>query len=165
MYAKEHKEQERKFLVKAYPNLVEIENTVTKIIQENETHLQLSILGKLSINGLITKKGLDKIVVNVKQLLKNILGKHFQFGHFHNPEIGILFIAGHLTPTFLNKVDERELAALPAGLYGIFRGLGIDSKNIDTYLSVLKNENYFLIIRGESDSLDTIKPLLNKTFN
>ena len=88
------------------------------------------------------------------------MGQQLQFGYFNNPEIGSLFIAGHLTPTFLTKVDENELASLPSGLLGIFRGLEIKTEDINTYLTALKNGNYCLIIRVERNLLATIKPLL-----
>ena len=78
-----------------------------------------------------------------------------------NSEFGFIFIAGHLTPTFLNKVDQRELASLSTSLLGIFRGLDSTTAEINNYLTDLKNDNYFLIIRGESNALETIKTSLN----
>ena len=61
----------------------------------------------------------------------------------------MLFITGHLTETFLIKVDDRELASLPAGIKGIFRGLGLIDDETQTYLSELKNSySETLEIRG-----------------
>ncbi len=161
MSFKEHKPPQKLFVIRVYPSLSQIETVLSNIAQKNNIPLQLSILGKLTTNKTITKKELDKIIADIKQQLSVVLGKEFQFGYFHNPEIGSLFIAGHLTPTFLTKVDEVELASLPAGLSGIFRGLEIDVEDINSYLNELKNDSYCLIIRGKNSVLATIEPLLN----
>ncbi|TXD58665.1 hypothetical protein ES044_11680 [Polaribacter sp. IC066] len=124
--------------------------------------VQFSILGKLAKNKGSTKKELEKTTTQTKQQLSTSLGQQFQFGYFIHPDIGSLFIAGHLTPTFLTKVDENELASLPSGLLGIFRGLEIKTEAINGHLTDLKNGNYCLIIRVERDLLETIKPLLKK---
>jgi hypothetical protein len=50
---------------------------------------------------------------------------------------------------------------LPAGLLGIFRGLDAGSAEINNYFTDLKNDNYCLIIRGESNALKTIEPSLS----
>ncbi len=157
----ENKARQKLFVIRIYPCLSQIETVLNTIAQNINIPLQLSILGKLTSHKTITKNELEKTIVDIKQELSAVLGEQFQFGYFHNPEIGSLFIAGHLTPTFLNKVDERELASLPAGLLGIFKGLGIDIKEINGYLTELKNDSYFLIIRGESSVLAAIEPMLS----
>jgi hypothetical protein len=160
MASKNQNTQQKLFVIKTYSSLSQIETVLSTIAQNNKRPLQLSILGKLTTNKTITKKELQQLIADIKQQLSAVLGKQFQFGFFHNPEVGSLFIAGHLTPTFLNKVDEKELASLPAGLSGIFRGLGIDVDDINSYLNKLKNDSYCLIIRAESSVLNTIEPLL-----
>jgi hypothetical protein len=161
MSFKEHKAPQKRFLIRTYSDLPKIATILSTIAKKNNVPLQLSILGQLTTEKGITKKEIKKIIADIKQQLSALLGKQFQFGYFHNPEIGSLFIAGHLTPTFLNKIDERELASLPTGLLGIFKGLGIDVEEVNNYLNELKNENYCLIIRGESRILNTIEPMLN----
>ncbi|MCL5129285.1 hypothetical protein [Algibacter sp. L4_22] len=161
MSSKELNRSQKRFLIHTYSSLSKIEMVLLHIHNNNNIPLQLSILGKLTTNTGITKKELEKIITDIKQQLSAVLGEQFQFGYFHNPEIGSLFIAGHLTPTFLNKIDERELASLPSGLLGIFKGLGIEVEEINNYLDELKNDNYCLIIRGENSLLDTIEPTLN----
>tara|TARA_B110000090_G_C13148203_1_gene356594 strand:- start:231 stop:644 length:414 start_codon:yes stop_codon:yes gene_type:complete len=133
---------------------------VDSIAQKNKTTLQLSVLGKLTNKQKITKKELQKSVAEIQQELSVVLEEEFKFGYFYNSEIGFLFIAGHLTSTFLNKVNERELASLPAGLLGIFRGLNAGTAEINNYFTHLKNDNYCLIIRGESNALKNIEPSL-----
>jgi hypothetical protein len=160
MSSKEHKIAEKKIIVKAYDTISQI-GVVIPIIFKNNTHFQVSILGKITTNKKTTKVALDKTIIEIKQELTTVLGKKLQFGYFFNPEIGSLFIAGHLTPTFLTKVDERELASLPEGLSGIFRGMGIDKEEINSYLAALKNDKYCLIVRGESSLLTEVESLLN----
>jgi hypothetical protein len=160
MFSKEHKITQKLFIISTYKRVSQIEVVLINIAQNDNTPVQLSILGPLTSDKTSAKKELEKIIADKKQQLSNLLGKEYRFGYFNNPEIGSLFIAGHLTPTFLTKVDERELASLPAGLSGIFRGLGINKEDIHRYVTELKNDSYCLIIRGESSALKIIKPLL-----
>ncbi|EPR72341.1 hypothetical protein ADIWIN_2511 [Winogradskyella psychrotolerans RS-3] len=161
MSVKKHNTPLKLFVIRTYQSLSQIETVISHITQQNNIPFQLSILGKLTTNKTIAKKELKKIMPDTKQQLSAVLGKKFQVGYFNNPEIGTLFIAGHLTPTFLNKIDERELASLPTGLIGIFKGLGINTEEINSYLNELKNDNYCLIIRGESSVLAGIEPMLS----
>jgi hypothetical protein len=160
MFSKEHKIAQKLFVIVTYKKISQIEVVLINIAQKNNIPVQLSILGPLTSDKISAKKELEKIIAEKEQQLSNLLGKEYQFGYFNNPEIGSLFIAGHLTPTFLTKVDERELASLPAGLSGIFRGLGISTEDIHRYVTELKNDSYCLIIRGESSVLKIIRPLL-----
>jgi hypothetical protein len=161
MFSKEHKIAQKLFVISTYKRISQIEVVLINIAQKNNIPVQLSILGPITSDKTSAKKELEKIIADKKQQLSSLLGEEYQFGYFNNPEIGSLFIAGHLTPTFLTKVDERELAALPAGLSGIFRGLGIRTEDINRYVTELKKDSYFLIIRAESSILDIVKPLLD----
>jgi hypothetical protein len=163
MYSKNHKIPQKFFIIRTYNTLSKIETVVNNIAQKNKTRLQLSVLGKLTNTKKITKKELKKYTVEIQQELSVVFAEEFKFGYFYNSEIGFLFIAGHLTPTFLNKVDERELASLPAGLLGIFRGLDAGAAEINNYFIALKNDKYCLIIRGESNALKTIEPFLSSS--
>jgi hypothetical protein len=161
MFSKSHKKPQKFFVIRSYNKLSKIETVVNSIAQKNKTSLQLSVLGKLTNNKKITKKELQRSAAEIQQELSLVLAEEFKFGYFYNSEIGFLFIAGHLTSTFLNKVDGRELASLPAGLLGIFRGLEAGSAEINNYFTDLINDNYCLIIRGESNALKTIEPSLS----
>jgi hypothetical protein len=161
MLSKNNKTPQKFFVIKTYRKLSKIAAVVNNIAQKNKTALQLSVLGKLTKSKTITKEAQQKSALEIQQELSVVFSKEFKFGCFHNSEFGFLFIAGHLTPTFLNKVDQRELASLSTGLLGIFRGLDSNTAEINNYLTDLKNDNYFLIIRGESSALETIKTSLN----
>lgn len=161
MTFKQHKTRQKLFVIRIYPSLSKIEKVLSSVTEKNNTALQLSVLGKLTANKTSSKKESKKTLAHIKHRLSAVLGKQFQFGYFHNPEIGSLFIAGHLTPIFLNKVDERELASLPAGLLGIFKGLGVLKEDANKHLFDLESCKFCLILRGESSVLAAIEPLLS----
>lgn len=152
---------QKSFLIKVYPTLLQIKTIIKHIALKSDAVFQLSLLGKIKTDNLIIKEKLEKTVTETKHQLRNILGNPLQFGYFHSPENGVLFITGHLTETFLIKVDDRELASLPAGINGICRELGLNDDETKTYLSELKKNKYCLIIRGKNSELATIKPLLS----
>jgi|TARA_B110000116_G_C16691458_1_gene515421 hypothetical protein len=157
MSSKKHKIPQKLFVLKTYKNLSQIETVLINIAQKNDHPFQLSILAKLTSN----KNGHKKLKADIKKQLSTILGAKFQLGFFFNPEIGSLFIAGHLTPMFLTKVNNKELASLPAGISALFRGLGINTKYINGLLTELKNNSYCLIIRGERTAFTIIESILN----
>ena len=161
MFSENYKIPRKYFVIRTYSKLSKIETVVNNIAQKNKTALQFSILGKLTNSATIAKKQLEKSTAAMQKELGLVFPEEFKFGYFHNSEFGLLFIAGHLTPTFLNKIDQRELASLPTGLLGIFRGLDSDAKEINNYLTALKNDNYCLIIRGERSVLQSIEPCLS----
>jgi hypothetical protein len=160
MFSENYKTPQKLFVIRTYNKFSKIETVVNNIAQKNKTALQFSVLGKLTNSKTSTKKELQKSSAAVQQELRGVFPKEIKFGYFHNSEFGFLFIAGHLTPTFLNKVDQRELASLPTGLLGIFRGLDSDAKEINNYLTNLKKGYYCLIIRGESNALKSIESCL-----
>jgi hypothetical protein len=161
MLSENNKTPQKSFLISTHSKLSKIGIVLHNIAQKNNTALQLSVLGKLTNRKTITKEEQQKRALEVQRELSVVFSKEFKFGCFHNSEFGFLFIAGHLTPTFLNKVDQRELASLSTGLLGIFRGLNSNAAEINNYLADLKNDNYCLIIRGESNALETVKTSLN----
>jgi hypothetical protein len=148
------------FLVKIYPSLLQIEEAIRRIVQYENLYLQLSILGKLFSNHSYQDDEFDKVMKDIKIRLNTALGKDIQFGYFNSPEIGVLFVAGHLTETFLHKIDGKKLASLTVGLLGIFKGLEIELENIDSYQKELQNGKFLLIIRGQDKSLASVENLL-----
>ncbi|MBC8757642.1 hypothetical protein H2O64_23440 [Kordia sp. YSTF-M3] len=161
MIPQEDKIKSKQFLIKIYPNLLQIEKVIRNIVQhKNGLQLQVSILGKLASNYSDKENALDEKIKKIRWELAGFLGKHIQFGYFNNSEIGILFIVGHLTETFLCKIDGKELGSLPIGLFGIFRGIGIKLGDINRYIKELQNANLLLIIRGEKESLIAIENLM-----
>lgn len=148
------------FVTKVYSSLSQIEVVVNTIALKSNVMLQVSILGQCSSLSVKTKTVLEKILTTTKQGLSTVVGSSVQFGYFNHPEYGQLYIAGHLTPTFLTKVDNRELASLPAGLIGIFRQLGLNEKETKTYLTTVKDKKSCLIIRMKQSDLETMNSLL-----
>ncbi len=157
MASQEDKMKDKDFLIKVYTSLSEIKKVIQTITQNDISDFQLSILGKRSFDDLNQGVKLDEMLRKISTQLNKTTGKPLQLGHFNNPEIGTLFIAGHLTNTFLQKVvDQKELASLPVGLSGIFRGIGIEIEHINRYIQELKNGNCLLIIRGKTKALEAL---------
>lgn len=153
MTSQEDNIKEKDFLIKAYTSLTEIKKVIQKIAQNHMLSFQLSILGKRPFDDLNQISKLEEI----NTLLNETIVGPTPFGYFKNPDIGDCFITGHLTGTFLHKVDQKKLASLPAGLLGIFRGIGIELECIDQYIQELKKGGFLLIIRGEAKDLEALK--------
>jgi hypothetical protein len=148
------------FLVKVYANLSQLATVLKNITQKNGSYFQLSIFGKLTPNDFELSATLEETVTTIRKNISTALGKKIQLSQFHHPDIGTLFIAGHLTPTFITKIEDKQLGASPAGLNGIFRGLGVDMDAYQYYIDHLKNGSYLLFIRSEMESLSNIKSIL-----
>jgi len=160
MANKEDKSLHKIFIIKVFSSLSKIETAINAMALVDNSELQLSILGQYSSLNTNSKNTLKRIFSTVKQEFNAFMGNTFQFGFFNHPEYGKLFIAGHLTPTFLTKVDKRKLATLPAGLIGIFRELGLNEKETKNYLTKVNEEKFCLILRVERRKLNTINTLL-----
>jgi len=148
------------FLVKVYANLSQLVTALRNITQKNGSHFQLSIFGKLPQNDANLNTTLEESSTTIRRKISAALGKETQISLLHHPEIGTLFIAGHLIPTFITKIEDKQLGAFSAGLNGIFRGLGVDMKAYQYYMNHLKNGSYLLFIRSEMESLSNIKSIL-----
>ena len=160
MTSQEDNIKDKNFHIKIYTNLLEISKAIRTIAQNISADFQFSILGKFSFKNSHQENELNEVAKGIKIELSRSLDKPIQLGYFNNPKIGTLFIAGHLTETFLHKVDGKKLASLPVGLYGIFRGIGIELNDIDRYLKELQNGKFLLLIRGEAEALTTIGSVL-----
>lgn len=156
MVSQANKAERKLFLIKIYTNLLQMENAIRNIVQNNNLRLQLSILAKYSPYASNNKNGLNARIKAIKLLPDT----RIQVGYFNSPEIGKLFIAGHLKDTFLHKINDKSLASLSAGLYGIFRAIGIELEDTDRYIKELQNGNFLLILRGKEESLTAVESVL-----
>ncbi len=145
---------------KAYEDLSLLETTLKFIKEQHQTDLQISILGKMAQFYRDKDISLLKEVDTIKIYWGEMLDNATAFGSVYNPEIGNLFIAGALTPTFLNKVDGKTLGMLSVGPHGILRGIGATEIQATECLNLLKNGNYLLILRGPEDQLENFKKIL-----
>lgn len=157
-----YKAAQKRFLIKVYPSLGHIDTAIKFMVQNDANLMQISILGKAVATNKTTPKKLNKIKLDIKEQLSLGLRKNIECGYFKNPDIGVIFIAGHLTNIFLYLLDKKKLASLPAGLQGIFQGLQVDREHIISYLTHLKNQRFLLIIRGEQSTLVIIDQLLHQ---
>ena len=146
---------------KAYQHLFELDNALKYLKKEYSSNFQVSILGKT--NQFYQDKNIEisKDVTIIKAHWKNLLGNNVNFGSFYNPQIGTIFIAGPLVTIFLHKVNNKPLAALSSGSYGIFRGIGASEIETKTCLKLLYTGNFLLIFRGFENELFILDNLLN----
>ena len=135
---------DKQFFSKIYFRLSKLERVV-KEISKYPSIYEISVLGKV---------GHLKIELDEEMAIKNYwiawIKDESEFGHFFNPEIGTIFIAGPLTPLFLDDMGGKSLGSMSSGPYGILRGLGINEEQAATQIKKLNQGGYLLIVRGHS---------------
>jgi len=150
----------KRFFFKEYLQLLQLERAV-KIIKKNEpSNLQISILGKFIQEYSNDQKESVNESITLEVYCKGLLGSSTDFGIFSNPEMGTIFIVGSLTSMFLHEVEEKALATMSTGPYGILRGLGASQLQTETYLKALNNGSYLLIVRGNDNKLKILEDIL-----
>ena len=154
------KRQKRSFFIKNYHHLWHLEKTIHAIQEIDLTRLQLSVLGKLSEDCISNDKELMEAKKDLKGYWKGSLGSNSDFGLFCNPEMGTLFIAGFLASQFLHDLSGKTLGEMTSGPYGILRGLGVAENDSFTFLKVLNEHSFLLIIRGYDEDLVTMEARL-----
>lgn len=159
MTTENYNTKQKQVYFKAYKHLFLLENAL-KYIKEEDANFQISILGKVVHFYLDKDMEVSNNIDIIKKFWKDLLGKTINFGSFYNPEIGNVFIAGSLAPTFLHIINDKPLAALTSGPYGIFRGIGADETQAAAYLKLLNSGNYLLIFRGFKDELHNLDNML-----
>ena len=159
MISKIHKQEHKRFLIKSYKYLWQLEEAIKGIRQITTKQPQLSVLGKFGEDCIADDKGIINSKKEMKRYWKGSLGANSHFGLFCNPEIGTLFIAGALVSQFLNDMDGKALGAITSGPYGILRGLGIKEKKATSYLKSLNNGDFLILIRGYDYELDKMTTL------
>ncbi|WP_458626058.1 hypothetical protein [Winogradskyella sp. PC D3.3] len=151
----------KQFFITIYKDLLHLENAVELLQVADKTKLELSILGTLIIedsNAIALRK---TVLKSIKGFCKSLLGHKASFGGFYNSELGVTFISGTLTSTFLHDVGGKPLAVLSTGLYEIFRALGSSEKDASQYLNALRTGQYLLIVRGLEDDINTVKRIIS----
>ncbi|MEX1382471.1 hypothetical protein [Lutibacter sp.] len=144
--------------IKAYKEKWQLKNAIEIINENGISKSDLSVLLKIS-----NQKNFDK--KEMISFVEYLIGTNTAIGTFTNPEIGTILIGGSLTSLFLHKIQEKPLAEMTTGPYGILRGLGAPEKNTALYLKLL-NEGYFLLIaRGFENEFISVENLLLKLDN
>lgn len=139
---------------KAYNELSKVEDAIKLLKEENIPFLQVSVLGKVSQFKSDKAIKSSKDIAIVKLYWKDLLCKTVNFGTFYNNESGSIFIVGALVSTFLHKINGKSLATLSSGSYGIFRGIGLSDIQATTYIKLLNNGHYLLILRKNKNEVD-----------
>lgn len=153
---------QKKIYFKAYKQLSLLEDALKHIKEQGFTHFQISILGKVSQFYCDKESEISKDTETLKMYWGELLESTNNFGNFYNREIGNVFIAGTLAPTFLYKIDGKTLGMLSAGPYGILRGIGASETQATTQLELLNNGSYLLIFRGLANELENLKKVLKE---
>lgn len=135
---------EKKFISKIYFNLSQLEKAVFEIGKYTSA-FEISVLGKVGHLKIDLDRELD-----IKNYWIAGMKDESEFGHFFNPEIGTIFIAGPLAPLFLDDMGGKSLGSMSSGPYGILRGLGINEEQAATQIKKLNQGGYLLIVRGHS---------------
>lgn len=152
----------KKVYFKEYANLPLLENALKHLNKEEHINFEISILGKVSQFYLDKDIEVSEDTDILKTYWEKVLGNKNNFGVFHNPEIGNIFIVGALVPTFLYKLDGKTLGMLSAGPYGILRGIGASEAQVVIHLKSLHKGSYLLIFRGVKADLENYKRLLEE---
>ncbi|WP_055436899.1 hypothetical protein [Lacinutrix algicola] len=150
--------KDKRILLKSFQSIKQIENVIKQICSSNIDDIQISVLGKVEDINLDTN--FADSWTKLKSYCSNKLRLNSNFGMVFNPEIGTYFIAGFLEPMFLQEINGKTIGAMPAGFYGILRGLGIDKENVSYYSQALNKGDLLLVIRGDKSKITKLKPFL-----
>lgn len=154
MTAENYNKKQKQGYFKAYQHLSQLEKALRYIKKEGLLGLQISVLGSTTQFYLDKDIEFSKDLNAIKIYWKALLGDTFNFGSFYNPSIETVFIVGPLVSAFLNKINDKSLATLSSGPYGIFRGIGASEAQANRFLKLLGSGSYVLIIRGFEDEVE-----------
>jgi len=152
---------EKQVFIKSYPEFLLVEKAVKVIHQNKNTHLQISILGKIIKHNKVDEKKHSEAKEILEAKCKSLFKFPIDFGMLTNPKIGNIFIAGFLVGTFLQEVEKETIGSLSTGPYGILRGLGIDKDCTTYYIRALQKGSYILIVRGYANEINQFIDILN----
>lgn len=127
---------------------------VAKIITDEFSNYELSILGKTSILYSALNQDPLSVEVPIKKHTSSLTKVNMKYDYFYNPDIGYIFVTGPLTSIFLNDLEGKTLGAISVGPYSILRGLGIPQKKANAHIRALKKGGYLLILRTEDNAID-----------
>ncbi|WP_117880430.1 hypothetical protein [Aureibaculum luteum] len=159
-YSLQHAKKKHIF-IKSYSQFKKLVTSIDILKNDSEINSQLSILSMFTNEASFkNKKDPIQFEKQLKEYWKKVLGSSIEFGVFKNPEIGTVYIIGSLTSLFMHEINGKALGGISVGLNGILRGLGAQETNVNTFIEMLHNGNYLLIIRGFDDDLQHLKTAL-----
>jgi hypothetical protein len=154
------KTSKKRFLSTTFSKLVQVEKAITFLKEQNTMNVQLTLLIKLDAYSRADLQKAEKKNGQLKAYLKKWLGPKTDFGIFHNPQIGTVFIGGPLSELFLHDIDGKKLAELSEGPYGILRGLGIYETQATSNVKKLNEGQYLLLFQNQSYNLSGLEAIL-----
>ncbi|MBD1263152.1 hypothetical protein HZY62_21360 [Maribacter polysiphoniae] len=156
------KAEKKHVFLRSYDEISNLEKTIEVIQKSKIKNIMISILGNLEkVQPQNSKRPTDRKVC-LENYFKNLLGLDTDLGFFHNAESGELFVTGFLAPIFLDKINEKTLGALSGGPYGVLRGLGIRKKRAGTYIDLLNDGEYLMLVRGNYFDIHLLEGILDK---
>ncbi|ADV50218.1 hypothetical protein I2486_14540 [Cellulophaga sp. E16_2] len=154
------KPEQKQVFLKPYGQILELENALKLIHQMDFNKIAISVIGILEGNYKNNPKDLEFIEIKLTLFFKKILGQNTEFSTFYNPELGRLFVAGFLVPTFLNPVGRKAIGVLSGGPYGILRGLGVSEEQAGASVKKLIDGTFFLVARGDRLDIEKLENTL-----
>ncbi|MBJ2175689.1 hypothetical protein JBL43_15660 [Aureibaculum sp. A20] len=159
-YSVQHAKKKHIF-IKSYSQLGKLVTSIDLLKKDSEIDSQLSILSMFTNEQSFKhKKDQVQFEKQLKEYWKKVLESSIEFGVFKNPEIGTVYIIGSLTSLFMHEINGKALGGISVGLNGILRGLGAKKTHVDTFMEMLNNGDYLLIIRGFDDDLHHLETAL-----
>ena len=152
--------KQKNILLKAYAEQCQLEKAIEVILENLSADTQLSLLGKLDDSHSKDSRNTLYQKENVMHHWRRLLGVNADFGCFSNPEIGTIFTVGPLVGTFLHDVEGTKLAELSSGPFGVLRGLGVASDQVDAHIKTLVEGGFLLIMRGYDEDLKKLEALV-----
>ncbi|SHJ34775.1 hypothetical protein [Pseudozobellia thermophila] len=151
------KQGQKRFFVKSYRYLWQLENAIRTIRRRATSELQMSVLGKLSPTCKLGDKRLLEAKNEWNAFWKRTTGLPPNFSSFCNPDMGTLFVIGAVATQFLHHTGGKALGEIASGPFGILRGLGVGEGMVSTCLKDLDKRCYLFILRGYEHELDTLE--------
>ena len=140
-----------------------MENALKDLEQIAPTHLKITVVGKVAQFYSNDDSDDYKNLATLKMYWNQLLGGSTTFASFKNAVLGNIFIAGPLASTFLGEVNGKTLGTLSVGPYGIMMGMGATVLQAKTFIEMLHNGCYLLLLRGQEQDLEQYKNILEKT--
>lgn len=138
---------------KDYKDLSLMENDFKLLKEGGYNPMEISVLGQVGNFNSGHKVVTAKVLNPIEMYWRKIIDNNILFGFFDNEEMGNVYIAGPLTPIFLNKLDGKTVGMLSAGPVGVFRGIGAGEKQAEHYLKLLNAGKYLLILRASGEEM------------
>lgn len=116
----------------------------------------MTIMFKLGQRNLDDSESIG-LKLELENYWKRLLGPMTEFGLFQSEDIGTIFITGPYTGMFVQDINGKKLGALPEGLFGILRGLGLNREETSNAIEKLAEGQYLILGRTSTITNKSLK--------